>query len=210
MAAQFPQGTVLTQAIDITKADAAEALDALLEKTGAPDLFLHVSGIGKQNPSLDEDLELRTIETNCGGMVRMTTHFFNYVRNSANYNAGRKVQVGVVTSVAGTAGIGQAPSYSASKRMQQTYVSALQQLARMEKLPIAFSDIRPGFVDTDLLNPDKKYPMTIKVEKAANCILRGLKRKRRVITFDWRYRALVALWKLIPRCIWERLTFVKN
>ena len=210
LAAQFPDGTILTQVIDITSSDATDALDTLLEKTGAPDLFLHVSGIGKQNPSLDESIETRTMETNCTGMTRIVTHFINYVKASGYYSDSRKAHIGVISSVAGTAGLGSAPAYSASKRMQQTYISALVQMTRMYSIPVTFSDIRPGFVATDLLNPNKKYPMTISVDKAARCILRGLKRRRRIICFDWRYRILVFFWKLIPRCIWERLTFVKN
>ena len=210
LAAQFPEGTILTQVIDITSADATAALDALIEKTGAPDLFLHVSGIGKQNPALDESIETRTMETNCTGMTRMVTHFINYVKASGYYSGSRKAHIGVISSVAGTAGLGSAPAYSASKRMQQTYISALVQMTRMYRIPVTFSDIRPGFVATDLLNPNKKYPMTISVDKAARCILRGLKRRKRIICFDWRYRILVFFWKLIPRCIWERFTFVKN
>ena len=210
LAAQFPEGTILTQAIDITAADATAYLDVLLKKTGAPDLFLHVSGIGKQNPALDESIETRTMETNCTGMTRIVTHFINYVKACGEYSDSRKAHIGVISSVAGTAGMGSAPAYSASKRMQQTYISALVQMTRMYRIPVTFSDIRPGFVATDLLNPDKKYPMTISVDKAARCILRGLKRRKRIICFDWRYRILVFFWKLIPRCIWERLTFVKN
>jgi short-subunit dehydrogenase len=210
LSAQFPSGTILTQSIDITKEDATAALDALLEKTGAPDLFLHVSGIGKQNPTLDEMIETGTMETNCSGMVRMVTHFINYVKASERYSKAHKAHIGVITSVAGTAGLGSAPAYSASKRMQQTYISALVQMTRMYRIPVTFSDIRPGFVATDLLNPNKKYPLLISVDKAARCILSGLKRRKRIICFDWRYRILVFFWKLIPRCIWERLTFVKN
>ncbi|MBR5034478.1 MAG: SDR family NAD(P)-dependent oxidoreductase [Bacteroidales bacterium] len=210
LASQFPEGTILTQAIDITSSDATAALDTLLARTGSPDLFLHVSGIGKQNPDLDEKIETNTMETNCTGMVRMVIHFINYVKACGEYSSSRKVHIGVISSVAGTAGIGNAPAYSASKRMQQTYISALVQLSRMKHLPVTFSDIRPGFVATDLLNPNKKYPMTISVDKAARCILNGLNRRKRIICFDWRYRILVFFWKLIPRCIWERLTFVKN
>ena len=46
-------------------------------------------------------------------------------------------------------------------------------------------------------------------DKAAGYILKGLKRHKRIITFDWKFRAIVALWHLIPRFIWERLTIVK-
>ena len=198
------------QQMDITTPDAVSTLDSLLELVGPPDLFLHVSGVGYQNPALDEGRELLMVRTNCEGMVRIVTHFINYVKSSGEYSNERKAQIGVVTSVAGTAGLGVAPAYSATKKMQSTYLSALSQLVRMERLPVCLSDIRPGFVATDFLNPEKKYPMMITVDDAATHILKGLGRKKRVIIFDWKYKCLTFIWKLIPRPIWERMTFIKN
>ena len=198
------------QQMDITTPDAVSTLDSLLELVGPPDLFLHVSGVGYQNPALDEDRELLMVRTNCEGMVRIVTHFINYVKSSGEYSNERKAQIGVVTSVAGTAGLGVAPAYSATKKMQSTYLSALSQLVRMERLPVCLSDIRPGFVATEFLNPEKKYPMMITVDDAATHILKGLERKKRVIIFDWKFKCLTFIWKLIPRPIWERMTFIKN
>ncbi len=198
------------QQMDITTPDAVSTLDSLLELVGPPDLFLHVSGVGYQNPALDEDRELLMVRTNCEGMVRIVTHFINYVKSSGEYSNERKAQIGVVTSVAGTAGLGVAPAYSATKKMQSTYLSALSQLVRMERLPVCLSDIRPGFVATEFLNPEKKYPMMITVDDAATHILKGLERKKRIIIFDWKFKCLTFIWKLIPRPIWERMTFIKN
>ncbi len=198
------------QQMDITTPDAVTTLDSLLELVGPPDLFLHVSGVGYQNPALDEDRELLMVRTNCEGMVRIVTHFINYVKSSGEYSNERKAQIGVVTSVAGTAGLGVAPAYSATKKMQSTYLSALSQLVRMERLPVCLSDIRPGFVATEFLNPEKKYPMMITVDDAATHILKGLERKKRIIIFDWKFKCLTFIWKLIPRPIWERMTFIKN
>jgi short-subunit dehydrogenase len=86
----------------------------------------------------------------------------------------------------------------------------MAQLFRIEHLPITLSDIRPGFVRTEILNPEKKYPMIISCEKAAEYIIKGISHRRRVITFDWRYRWIVFFWRMIPRWLWERMTFVKN
>lgn len=99
------------QQMDITNPDAVATLDSLLERVGPPDLFLHVSGVGYQNPALDEDKELLMVRTNCEGMVRIVTHFINYVKSSGEYSNERKAQIGVVTSVAGTAGLGVAPAW---------------------------------------------------------------------------------------------------
>lgn len=205
---QYGADRVFCAQMDITQDEATGILDKLLEETGAPDLFLHVSGVGHQNPGLDEAIEMQVVRTNCDGMVRMVTHFINYVKSSPFYNSGHKAHIGVVTSVAGTAGLGIAAAYSASKKMQSTYLSALSQLARMKRLPVVFSDIRPGFVATEILSESHHYPLVMPVDKAACHILKGLRKKRRVITFDWRFRAISALWRIIPRGLWERLTFV--
>lgn len=200
---------VACAAIDINRADAAAALDTLLEQTGPPDLFLHVSGIGGQNPKMDEAKELQILETNCLGMTRMVAHFINYVKAHPVYDKRHKARIGVVTSVAGTDGLGISAAYSASKRMQITYLTALSQLVRMEGLPIRFSDIRPGFVQTDILDPAKHHPFLMSVERAGDYVMKGLRRKRRIVIFDWRYRLLTGLWRLIPRALWERLTIIK-
>lgn len=97
LAAQFPEGVIHTRVLDITTLEATAELDALLQKTGAPDLFLHVSGIGKQNPQIDEAVEMQIIETNCSGMVRMVSHFVNYVKRSPVYHEGHTAQIAVVT-----------------------------------------------------------------------------------------------------------------
>ena len=196
--------------MDVTEASATVALDELIAEVGAPDALLYASGIGKQNPTLDADIELRTVETNCVGMVRLVDHFVNYVKREPAYNKKHKAHIAVITSVAGTMGMGPAPAYSATKSMQSTYLVALAQHARMERIPLSVGDIRPGFVATDILNPEKRYPMLMSVERAARFVVRSLRRHQRITIFDWRYRLLVGFWRCIPRCVWERLTIIRN
>ena len=198
---------VKVQQIDITADDAGENLNALLKKVPLPELFLHVAGIGYHNRSLDAEKELATVRTNCEGMVRMVTHFVAYVREHKEYNNDNKAHLAVVSSIARTKGLGAAPAYSATKRMQSNYIQAVAQLARMDNIPLRVTDIRPGFVATDLLDKNRKYPMLLTRQKVARHIIRGIRRQRRVITIDWKYRLLVAGWNLIPRPIWERLTW---
>jgi short-subunit dehydrogenase len=196
--------------MDVTTQEATDQLDSLIAKVGNPDLLLYASGIGKQNPELNPEIELNTVATNSMGMVRLVAHFLRYVKQSASYDAKHKAHIAVITSVAGTKGMGSAPAYSATKSMQSTYLSALAQYVRMYDIPALFSDIRPGFVATEILNPEKHYPMLMTPAEATRHILKGLKRKKRVIIFDWKFKLLVLFWRLIPRCIWERMTFVKN
>ena len=207
---RFGKELISYRVMDVTEPSATEALDELIAEVGAPDALLYASGIGKQNPTLDEAMELRTVETNCAGMVRIVDHFINYVKREPAYNKKHKAHIAVITSVAGTMGMGPAPAYSATKSMQSAYLVALAQHARMQKLPITVGDIRPGFVATEILNPEKRYPMIMSAERAAHFVTRSLRRHKRITIFDWRYKLLVGFWRLIPRCIWERMTMVRN
>lgn len=192
------------QALDVTQEDAAEKLNMLIDKTGGMDLFLLSSGIGFQNMKLDMEVELNTARTNVEGFTRMVDTAFAYFRKNGGGH------LAVISSIAGTKGLGVAPAYSATKRFQNTYIDALEQLAHLQKLKIHFTDIRPGFVSTDLLNDGKHYPMLMKAEIVGRHIARALKHKRRVIVIDWRYRILVFFWKMIPRWIWKRLPVKTN
>ena len=74
----------------------------------------------------------------------------------------------------------------------------------MQHLHIRVTDIRPGFVDTDLIK-GRRYPMTMSASHVARRLVKAVERKERVVTIDWRYRILVFFWKLIPRWLWEKL-----
>ena len=187
-----------TESIDVTLPDAPEKLLRLIEKVGGMDIFLLSSGIGSQNRSLNPAIELATVETNGIGFTRMVTTAFNYFKE----NGGG--QLAVISSIAGTKGLGAAPAYSATKRFQNIYIDTLDQLARMEKLPIIFTDIRPGFVKTDLLKNDK-YPMLMSPSYTAEQIVKAISRKKRRAIIDWKSAILVFFWKLIPDWIWVRL-----
>ena len=201
MQQQYPQAIVATQQIDITAPNAGDQLLSLIEKIGGIDILLLSSGVGAQNPSLNIETELNTVKTNTLGFSHIVDTAFNYFRNrSLNESPG---QIAVISSIAGTMGLGIAPSYSATKRYQRHYIDALEQLAHFEKVNVKFTDIRPGFVDTPLLNNCHKFPMLMSVEYATPRIVKAILKKKRVSIIDWRWRIVVAFWQLIPRCIWR-------
>ena len=186
-------------AIDVTAEDAAARLRELINRLGGMDLYFHASGIGKQNRTLTEDIEIDTVKTNGLGFTRMIGEAYRYF---AERGEGHIV---AITSIAGTKGLGPAPSYSATKAMQNTYLQALEQQAHSRGLKIRFTDIRPGFVDTDLLKGDFRYPMMLKPDSVARSIVKAINSKRYIKVIDWKYAIMTALWKRIPRPIWRRL-----
>ena len=189
--------------VDVTSEQAGQQLLELVERVGGMDLYFHASGIGKQNPELQEDIELRTVETNAVGFTRMVGTAYRYL---ASHGGGH---IAVISSIAGTKGLGPAPSYSATKALQNTYIQALEQLANTRKLNIRFTDIRPGFVGTDLLNDGNRYPLLLNKVSVAKDIVRSIERRRHVRIVDWRWQLITAFWRRIPRCIWRRLPLTK-
>lgn len=186
--------------IDITTLHAPSSLLSLIDKIGGMDVYFHCSGIGHQNRAVDIKVELDTIQTNVLGFTQMVDTAFNYFKR--NKQSGH---IAIVSSIAGTKGLGVSPSYSATKRYNNIYIDCLDQLARMQKLDISFTDIRPGFVTTALLDDGQKYPMQMTVEYAAKKIFNAVIKRKRVAIIDWKYAVLVFFWQLIPRWLWVRL-----
>ena len=196
---EYPQLTE-TETIDITSEEAPERLLQLIERLGGMDLYFHASGIGKQNRDLQTDIEMRTVDTNAMGFTQMVDTAFNYL---ASHGGGH---IAAISSIAGTKGLGPAPSYSATKAFQNTYLQALEQLANARRLNIRFTDLRPGFVDTPLLDGDNHFPMMLRPQQVAKEMVESIERRRHVRVIDWRWRIITALWRLIPRSIWRKLS----
>lgn len=200
---------VVTACIDVTKDDCGKKLLALITSLGGMDLFFHAAGTGWQNRDMEPDKETATMETNVMGFTRMTGTAFRYFRDNAGGH------IAVISSIAGTKGLGAAPSYSASKALQNTYIEALEQLSRTRRLGISFTDIRPGFVDTPLLHHSPsgtemcgrqmRYPMLMQPEKVARHIIKAIYRRRHTVVIDRRWHIITMLWKLMPRFIWVRM-----
>ena len=190
---------VYTAQIDVTKEEAEKSLMQLIDCIGGLDLYFHAAGIGWKNPELKEDIELKTMDTNAHGFTRMIGAAYRYFVNNGGGH------IACITSIAGTKGLGVAPAYSATKAMQNTYIQALEQLSTAKHHNIRFTDIRPGFVDTPLLDGTTNLPMLMSPEKVAYSIVKAINRHRHVCVIDHRWAILTFFWKLIPNWIWRRM-----
>lgn len=198
---EFPDN-IEWEEIDVTKDDAPDKLHVLIEKLGGMDTYFHVAGVFYDNPELNLEDEMTTLQTNAVGFARMTSTAYKYFRDN-----GGTGHIAAITSVAGTRGMGPIASYSSTKKFGQTYLEALQQLSHLQKLHIKFTDVRPGWIRTPLMKPDREYPLTMKLSYAGPLILKALGRYRTAVYVDWRWEALIRLCQLIPRCLWVRFPF---
>lgn len=189
-------------AIDVATPDAVERFNELIQLTGGMDYFLYAAGCGWHNPELEEGIDTQAINANVLGFTRIINAAYKYYKTSDRKSRGH---IAAITSIAGTKGLGVCAVYSASKRYQWTYLEALDQLAHIQKVNVSITDIRPGFVDTALLDSNRNYPMKMTVDYAAPRIELAMLTERRVAVIDSRWAVVTALWRMIPSCLWRKI-----
>lgn len=198
-AAEFP-GMVEVSDFDVTAPDAPDRFRELADRLPGLDTVLYAAGCGWYNPELSLDDDCRTVAVMVDGFTAMIDTAYRYFAAK-----GKKARIAAITSVAGVKGLGISAAYSAAKRYQWTYLQAIDQLAHKDCLPIAVTDIRPGFIHTDLLSRGpRKLPMTMPLDYAVERVVRAIDRGRRVAVVDWRWRLLTAAWTALPAAWWPK------
>lgn len=185
--------------LDITDTEQTEQrLNELIKEIGGLDLLILSSGIGDLNHNLDFEIEKRTIETNVLGFTLITNWAFNYFEEQ---KFGHLV---AISSVGGLRGSRQAPAYNATKSFQMNYLEGLRQKAKKLNTNISVTDIRPGFVDTDMAKGEGLFWVS-KVDKAAQQIFDAINRKKRVTYVTKRWRIIASILKNLPRPIYDKM-----
>lgn len=103
-----------------------------------------------------------------------------------------------VSSIAALRGDSSAPAYSASKAFISNYLEALRSRMIRLKIPIAVTDIKPGFVDTPMAKGDGLF-WVASPRKAALQIFDAVKKRRGHAYVTRRWRFVAWLFKLIPQ-----------
>jgi short-subunit dehydrogenase len=104
-------------------------------------------------------------------------------------------QIVGISSVAALRGNPLAPAYNASKAYQSNYLQSLRIKSRKAGKDIRVTEIRPGFVDTDMAKGDKLF-WVASPEKAALLMYKAIIRKKRVAYISRRWRIFAFLLKI--------------
>jgi short-subunit dehydrogenase len=203
--------------IDVRSTESAiQSLEKLIADMGNVDIVIVSAGTGHVNPSLDWSRERDTVDTNVSGFVAMAGVAMRYfVQKGSGHLVG-------ISSVACMKGDCVAPAYNASKAFVSNYLEGLNKKAARQRLAITVTDIRPGFVDTQML---KTYAVDLdnkaaeekglakgsgpfwvaSPQKAAVQIYEAIqrKKKRAYVTRRW----IIAAWllRMMPDSIYNRI-----
>ena len=154
------------------------------------DLLIVNAGVSPMNPSLTWEPEEETVKVNVLGFIAMANLAVNYF---IKQNSGCLVGI---SSVAGHRGSGRSPAYNASKAFMSNYMEGLRQ--KLSMTPIKVVDIRPGFVDTDMIRGRKGLFGVVSPEKAAGDIFKAIQQGKRIAYIPSWWAIVMWFFKRIP------------
>jgi short-subunit dehydrogenase len=187
---------------DVTDFDGIPALfDKIVQDLGGLDLIVYVAGV---QPAValneyDSQKDKTMIEVNLLGAVA----WLNLA--AARFARAKKGHIVGVSSVAGDRGRVGSPVYNTSKAGLNTYLEALRN--RLAKKGVTVTTIKPGFVDTVLLENAPKTFWVISPEEAAAEIVAAIQSKRQVVYVPARWSLVGMVVRHIPSFIFRRLSF---
>jgi short-subunit dehydrogenase len=185
--------------MDVQEVSTVESIcNNLVHQLGGLDLLIISAGIGDENKSLDFSIENKVIKTNILGFTCVADWGMNYFKKIGH---GHLVNI---SSIAGLMGNGEAPSYNATKAYQINYLEGLRLNADKSGTNIYVTDVRPGYVNTDMAKGEGMF-WVAPVDKAAQQIYTAIKRKKKVVYITKRWRIIGFLLKIMPYSILRKL-----
>lgn len=189
---EYPNQILIKQN-DIQEVEEVEKIfNEIVDEFKTIDLVIQSSGVAYINPKLEWNKECQSININVLGVTKLYT---------LAYNLFRKQQFGHlvgITSIASIRGSRSAPVYFASKAYQKAYLESLYIKTKTIKSKKVFiTEIRPGFVDTDMALGDGIFWL-VPLKKATKQIYLAIKKKKRVAYISKRWRLIAWVLKIAP------------
>ncbi len=109
-----------------------------------------------------------------------------------------------VSSMADLMGFPKSGLYNASKAAATIFLESLRIELKPHKIKVI--TVRPGFVRTPMTDKNEFHmPLLMSSDKAAEIILKGIKKEKRIIQFPFLMIVLTSLIRLLPKSLFEYL-----
>lgn len=186
--------------MDVTHfSESRSTLHSLIEEMGGMDIIVLNAGISNHPASSIIAMEQKVIDVNVSGFVQLFGEAFLYFRKQ-----GHGQLVGM-SSIAGLFGSSRAAPYSASKAFISTYMQAYRQRCNKLKADITVTDVKPGFVKSEMIEGKKGLFWVAETEKAVRQILKDIEKKKSYSYITRRWRLIAWFIKLIPNWVIDRI-----
>ncbi|MBM3197581.1 MAG: SDR family NAD(P)-dependent oxidoreductase [Chlamydiae bacterium] len=185
--------------IDLSKLpETIEKFNNMTQAMQGIDLVVINSGIGFLNPELDWSKEQQTLDVNVYGFCALAGEVYKFFARQ------RQGHIVGISSIGALRGNPIAPAYNASKAFMSNYLEGLRKKAFQEKLPIIVTDIKPGFVDTDMAKGEGKFWVATP-QKAAKQIYSAINKQKQCAYITHRWRLIGWALKLMPNWLYQRV-----
>ncbi len=187
---------------NVTNYDEIPAIfQQIVSDLGGLDLIIYNAGI-LHNVSINEynfEKDKSMMEINTLGAIAWLNQAAMRFESA---KAGHIVGVG---SIAGDRGRVGSPVYNTSKAAFHTYLESLRN--RLAKFDVNVTTIKPGFVQTQMLEGAQRTFWVITPEEAATQIHNAVKRKRQTVYVPARWGLVGMIIQHIPSFVFRRLSF---
>lgn len=180
-----------------------DLLRKIVAELGGLDLVIFVAGVNYPPGGIDKynfENDRKMIEVNLIGAMAWLTPI------SETFQSAKAGQIVGISSIAGDRGRVGNPGYNTSKAGLITYLEALRN--RLTRDGVNVLTVKPGFLKTEMLKTAQgATPFAIEPAKAADDIVKAMKKRKQVI-----YTASIWRWVMLgirhtPSFIFRRLSF---
>jgi short-subunit dehydrogenase len=182
---------------DHTKAK--EQLHKLIKEMGGMDIIVLNAGISNYPASSITAMEQKVIDVNVSGFIQVFGEAFQYFRKQG-YG-----QIVGVSSIASLFGSSRAAPYSSSKAFISTYMQAYRQRCNKMKEEITITDVKPGFVKSEMTEGKKGMFWVGETDKAVKQMLKDIEKRKAYSYVTRRWRFVAWLLTLTPNWVLDRL-----
>jgi len=192
-------GPCVIKTVDVSQPELAMPLvQELIEELRDVELFIVNAGTGFNNPSLTWEPERETIAVNVLGFAAMVNVAVAHLEARGSGHL-----VGI-SSIAALRGNRYAPAYNASKAFVSNYLEGVRYRFNKMKLPIAVSDVQPGFVDTPMAKAPRRF-WVASPQTAASQIVTAIRNRKHQVYITRRWRLIAWLMRIVPDVLYSRL-----
>lgn len=198
-------GSIMPLVYDVTEDDQTEGIRAKLKsRIGSLDILIVCAGRCEyiDDAQLDTDLFRRVYDVNVFGAVNTTTIALPLLEQaSRSTSASEKPQIVAIASLSAVTGLPRAEAYGSSKAAM-IYLFNTLRLDLQKRIDVTV--VNPGFVATDMTKQnDFPMPFMMQPPEAAQCIIKGVAKRKLTVNFPLRLWLSLKLPSLIP-ALWYR------
>ncbi len=187
-------GESIARQVDVSNPrEAIHALRNVIMSLHGLDLMVINAGVLFQNDKLLWQPEEDMIKVNVLGFAAAANVAADYFSQK-----GAGCIIGI-SSVASQSASGRSPAYNASKAFVSNYMEGLRQ--KFSGTPVRVLDIRPGFVDTDMVRGRKGLFGLVSAESAASDIYRAFQKGKRVAYVPFWWGIVAWLFRRFPESV---------